>query len=34
MEIVLHNAAYAEMDIDAVYLPFEVAEGEGSSKPR
>lgn len=30
MSPALHNAAYEEMGIDAVYLPFEVAEGEGS----
>jgi 3-dehydroquinate dehydratase/shikimate dehydrogenase len=30
MSPALHNAAYEELGIDAVYLPFEVAEGEGS----
>lgn len=30
MSPALHNAAYRDMGIDAVYLPLEVAEGEGS----
>ena len=30
MSPALHNAAYEELGIDAVYLAFEVAEGEGS----
>ncbi len=30
MSPALHNAAYAELGIDAVYVPLEVAEGEGS----
>lgn len=30
MSPALHNMAYQELGIDAVYLPFEVAEGEGS----
>ena len=30
MSPALHNAAYEELGIDAVYLPLDVAEGEGS----